>query len=177
MLIYFRLQTLVSGADGIWGSVCNEGAAMGNASSCVTILNLVRMGNRKILKKFNCAYLRQAAINVTKVSTGIPPHKNQPIYGTRALDFVFDLNPEEFDLATFFGEQAPTRITSLSSPEMIRDHLEDTFGKNEAFTNEVAYKMKELILEDLRGGRWASMTNALFIYIFMDSISCINMCN
>ena len=164
------MQVLVSGADGIWASVCNEGAAMGNASSCVTVLNLVRMGNRKILKKFNCTYLRQAAINVTKITTGIPPHKNRPIYGTRALDFVFDLNPEEFDLATFFGEQAPTRITSLSSPEMIRDHLEDTFGKHEAFTLEVAYMMKELILEDLRGGRWAPLTNTDIIFLEYDHV-------
>ena len=112
------------------------------------------MGNRKVLEQFNCAYLRQAAINVTKITTGELPHKNQPIYGTRALDFVYDLNPEDFDLAKFFGEEPPTRITSLSSPEMIQDHLQDLFGKQPQFTLSLADRMKELILEDLRSGRY-----------------------
>lgn len=123
---------------------------MGNASSCVTLMNLVRLGNKKVLDKFNCTYLRKAAINVTKITTGEEPHIKQPIYGGRALDFVFDLNKEEFDLASFFGEEAPIRITSFASPEMIQSHLVRQFGGNKQFTLQLAYKMKELIFEDLR---------------------------
>ena len=48
------LECLENGADGIWAGVCEEGAAMGHASSCVTIMNLVRMGNKKVQEKFNC---------------------------------------------------------------------------------------------------------------------------
>ncbi len=39
------------------------------------------------------------------ITLGKPPHIKQPVYGGRALDFVFDLNEEDFDLASFFGEQ------------------------------------------------------------------------
>ncbi|XP_038047834.1 uncharacterized protein LOC119721951 [Patiria miniata] len=147
------LQVLMDGADGIWASVCSEGAAMGNAPSCVTLLNLIRLGNKKVLKKFNCTYLRKAAINVTKITTGMEPHSRQPIFGARATDFVFDLNPEEFDLASFFGEEAPVRITTMASKEMIQQRLINLFGNDPQFTLELTHKMKELILEDLRTGR------------------------
>ena len=49
----------MDGANGLWSSICIEGAAMGNASSCVTMLHLLRLGNKKILKKYNCQYLRK----------------------------------------------------------------------------------------------------------------------
>lgn len=147
------LQVLMSGATGIWASVCTEGAAMGNASSCVTLMNLIRLGNKKVLKKFNCSYLRQAAINVTKITTGMEPHIKQPVYGGRALDFVFDLNPEEFDLSDFFGEHPPVRITTLASPEMIQSRMIFLFGEDPQFTIDRAYKMKECMLADLRSSR------------------------
>ena len=146
-------KVLMDGADGIWASVCLEGSSMGNAASAITLMNLVRMGNKKVLKKYNCTYLRKAAIKVTQITTGKDPDIKQPIYGARALDFVFDLNKEEFDLASFFGEQAPVRITTLSSPEMIRTKLVNLFGEDKEFTIERATKMKEKMLEDLRNNR------------------------
>ncbi|XP_022093111.1 uncharacterized protein LOC110980590 [Acanthaster planci] len=147
------LQVLMDGADGIWASVCAEGASMGNAPSCVTLMNLIRLGNKKVLKRFNCTYLRKAAINVTKITTGKDPHIKQPVFGARAIDFVFDLKQEEFDLASFFGEKAPVRISTMASKEMIRQRMVDLFGDDPQFTLDLAYKMKELILEDLRTGR------------------------
>ncbi|KAH3723974.1 hypothetical protein DPMN_049772 [Dreissena polymorpha] len=135
----------MAGANGIWASVCTEGASIGNASSCVTIINLVRLGNKKVLKMYNCSYLRKAAIRVTEITTGSPPHKNQPIFGSRATDFMLDLKPEDFDLASFFGEKAPVRITSLASPQMILSRLSELFGNSTAFTLEIASKMKEMI--------------------------------
>ena len=151
-MLYF-CQVLMDGADGIWASVCAEGASMGNAPSCVTLLNLIRLGNKKVLKKFNCTYLRKAAINVTKITTGKMPHDKQPVFGPRATDFVFDLKPEEFNLAEFFGEKAPVRITTMASKEMIQARLIDLFGNEPQFTLELTHRMKELILEDLRSGR------------------------
>ncbi|WAR25886.1 hypothetical protein MAR_011590 [Mya arenaria] len=162
------LEVLMNGADGIWASVCNEGAAMGNASSCVTLINLVRLGNKKVLQRYNCAYLRKAAITATEISTGIPPHKNQPVYGARALDFVFDLGKEEFDLASFFGETAPVRITTLASPEMVRSHLVNLFGEDKSFTVEQAYAMKEVMLADLRSGRKEEYMSKVGLAILFD---------
>jgi len=147
------LEVLASGATGVWASVCLEGSSMGNAASCVTLLNLIRMGNKKVLERYNCTYLRQAAINVTKITTGIDPHIKQPIYGARALDMVFDMNQEEFDLAEFFGQKPPVRITTMASPAMFQLHLVNIFGEDKAFTIEIGKKMKEVMLEDLRTGR------------------------
>ena len=126
---------------------------MGQCASAVTLMNLIRLGNKKVLKKYNCTYLRNAAINVTRITTGQDPHIKQPIYGERALDFVFDLNKEEFDLADFFGEKAPVRITTLASEDMILRRLKDQFGDEAQFTLEIAHQMKEVMLEDLRTGR------------------------
>ncbi|XP_038049048.1 uncharacterized protein LOC119722788 isoform X1 [Patiria miniata] len=162
------LQVLMDGADGIWASVCAEGASMGNASSCVTLLNLIRLGNKKVLEKYNCTYLRKAAINVTKITTGSAPHRKQPVFGPRATDFVFDLKPEEFDLASFFGEKAPVRITTMASKEMIQQRLVRLYGNDPQFTLDLTNKMKALILEDLRSGRKEEYMSKIGLAMLMD---------
>ncbi len=156
-----QLECLVNGANGIWASVCEEGAALGHACSTVTLMNLVRMGNTKVPERYNCTQLREVASNVTKITTGLPPHPKQVIYGERALDLAFDfgsiaggtVGESDFDLAEFFGEQAPIRITTLSSSDMICERLVNLFGEDPQFTLEMADKMKEQMLEDLTGNR------------------------
>ena len=151
-----QLECLINGANGVWAGVCEEGAAVGHASSLVTLMNLVRMGNKKVLKKYNCQYLRQAAINVTEITTGKLPHFREEIYGERALDLWIpgeENAVREFDLAAFFGEKAPDRITDLSSPQMIRDRLAKHFGEDPQFTEEMGFKMKEKLLADMSGNR------------------------
>ena len=64
-----QLECLSRGANGIWASVCEEGAAVGHACSSVTLMNLVRFGNEKVLERYNCSELRSAAQNVTQVRT------------------------------------------------------------------------------------------------------------
>jgi hypothetical protein len=65
------------------------------------------MGNKKVQKKFNCVGMREAPINVTKITTGKMPHPKQTVYGEQALDLVFDMGGMagggEFDLAKFYG--------------------------------------------------------------------------
>lgn len=151
-----QLECLVNGADGVWAGVCEEGAAVGHASSIVTIMNLVRVGNTKVLQKFNCKYLREAAVNVTVITTGKAPHSRELIYGERALDLWFageEYGNTEFDLALFFGEKAPVRISDISSLEMFQTRLEDLFGKDPQFNKNMALKMKKLMLKDMAGGR------------------------
>ena len=165
-----QLECLACGADGVWASVCEEGAALGHACSVITIMNLIRMGNTKVLAKYNCTHLREAAIRVTEITTGQPPHPKQTIYGERALDVVFDTtsgmgatteepdsnNPfdifnlvQTFDMSKFFGIKAPTRVSTLATPAMVRDRLIELFGEHEDFTEEIAVKMKALMIEDL----------------------------
>ena len=171
-----QLECLVNGANGIWASVCEEGAALGHACSTVTLMNLVRMGNTKVLKRYNCTRLREVASNVTKITTGMPPHPTQVIYGARALNMAFDLGniaggkvgETDFDLAEFFGEEAPVRINSLSSSHMIRNRLVNLFGEDQHFTMEMAQKMKETMLVDLTGNRKEEYMSAAGLALLFD---------
>lgn len=153
-----QLECLANGVDGVWASISEEGGALGHACSTNSIMNLVRMGNTKVLKKYNCSYLRQAAINITKITTGQPPQPKQTIYGERALDIVFDLEIDEqaeaskFDLSEFFGVHAPNRVHTLSSPRIIKDRLVEVFGMNDRFTEERAAKMKAVMIDELSNG-------------------------
>ncbi|PFX27686.1 hypothetical protein AWC38_SpisGene7637 [Stylophora pistillata] len=163
-----QLECLVNGANGIWASLCEEGAALGHACSTVTLMNLVRMGNKKVLKRYNCNELRDAAYNVTKITTNFPPHPKQVIYGERALDLAFDfgsiaggtIGKTDFDLANFFGVEAPVRITPLSSESMILDRLIELLGEDPQFTMEMASKMKGQMAKDLAEGKKLEYTSA-----------------
>lgn len=156
-----QLECLSSGADGVWASICEEGAALGHACSAVSIMNLIRLGNKKVLMQYNCTYLREAAINITKFTTGVPPHPKQAIYGERALDIAFgfggiaggEVGKGEFDMAKFFGIKAPRRMSTLATAEMVKQHMVDLFGEHESFTVAIAAKMKEKMTEDLDANR------------------------
>ena len=146
-----QLDCLSAGADGVWASLCDEGAALGHACSSVTMMNLIRMGNEKVQKKYNCKHLRSAAYEITKLTTGQEPHPKQPVYGARACDLVLGVGG--FDVADFFGVKAPIRITTMATVDMIKERLTDLFGECKQFNDEIAGNMKEKMLEDLRQGR------------------------
>ena len=171
-----QLECLCSGADGVWASLCEEGAAMGHACSTITMMNLVRIGNKHVLEKYNCTYLREAAINVTEITTGKPPHPKQVVYGDRSLDMSFDfggisgghVGPGEFDMAKFFGVEAPKRISTLASASMIKQRLVDLFGDNTQFTEDVASKMHEVMIEDLTNNRKEEYMSSVGIAVLFD---------
>ena len=152
------LECLAMGATGIWAAIPEEGAALGHASSCLTIMNLIRLGNCKVQLKYKCTELRKAAAEITKIVTGAPAHPKQPVYGARAVDQVFGMSGmggdgSEFDLAEFFGIEKTKRITTLASNQMIIDRLTRLFGENSDFTDERATLMKEHMLEDYTNNR------------------------
>ena len=137
-----QLQCLAEGANGIWASLIIEGAALGHACSSVTLMNLVRLGNNKVLKRYNCSPLRKAAQEVTRITTGFEPYKRQVVYGERAVDMVFGVpnfppGKEEFDIATFFGEEPPIRITTLATPKMVVDRLRSLFADDGQFIEQL----------------------------------------
>ena len=123
------------------------------------------MGNKKVLQRYDCTYLRKAAIAVTKIVVGKEPHAKKPIYGERALDLSFDFagisgglagdldEGNDMDLAEFFNEEAPLRISTLCSERMIVERLKRLFGDNEQFTEEMALAMKKQMLADLTENR------------------------
>ena len=147
-----QLDCISAGADGIWASLCDEGASLGHSSSTITLMNLIRMGNKKVLEKYNCVNLRKAAQAITKITTGKPPHHRQSVYGERALDFVF-ADAGDFNMAEFFGVEAPNRMTTLATEEMIVERLTRYFGENPQFNKEIAHQMKKTIFEDLASNR------------------------
>ena len=164
-----QLDCLSAGADGVWASMCEEGASVGHACASVTMMNLVRLGNTKILKKFNCNALRSVAAKITLITTGKKPHPKQVLYGERATDLVFGgFGIGDFDLAKFFGIETPNRITTLASPEMICDRLKHFFDSDPQFTEDTGLKMKEVMLEDLRSGRKEEYNSEVGIALLFD---------
>ena len=165
------LGCLSNGADGVWASICEEGAAVGHACSSVTVMNLVRLGNKKVLEKFNCVEMRNAARAVTKITTGMDPHPKQVLYGDRALDMVFGFPLQfvrEFDMAKFFDVKPVVRMNTLVGTEMIRERLIEVFGESSIFTLEIAAEMKEKMLEDLRSGRKEEYMSEVGLAILFD---------
>ena len=165
------LSCLEHGADGVWASLCEEGAAVGHASSSVTTMNLVRLGNKKVLERYNVEEMREAARKITKITTGQNPSPRQVLYGERALDAVFGFPLEvvrAFDINKFFGVEPVQRMNTLASDEMIRDHLVSLFGEHAQFTLEMGMKMKELMLEDLRSGRKEEYQSKLGLTMLFD---------
>ncbi len=169
-----QLECLINGATGIWCSVCEEGAALGHACSSVTLLNMIRLGNEQVLKQYNCVELRRAAQEVTRITTANEPHPKQPVYGERALDIVLDgmmgSNPddESFCMATFFGQKPLMRMTTLASPRMVVERLKTVFGENTQFTEDVAQRMLEVMLEDLRENRKEEYMSKVGLAILFD---------
>ena len=59
----------------------------------------------------------------------------------------------EEDLADFFQTEAPIRISTLSSERMIVARLQNLFGENELFNDDVAAEMKRNMIKDLEENR------------------------
>jgi len=168
-----QLECLINGATGIWASLCEEGAAMGHACTTVTMMNLVRLGNKRILQQYHCAALRKAAQNVTHITTGAPAPPKQILYGERAIDMVFGMpnfppTKAEFDIAGFFGEEPVLRISTLASAKMVADKLKKYFAEDPQFTEEVGQKMKEVMLKDLNNNRKEEYSSAVGLAILFD---------
>ena len=168
-----QLECLVNGANGIWASLIIEGASMGHASSTVTLMNMIRMGNKKVLKQYNCTALRKAAQEVTRITTGREAYDRQVVYGERALDMVFGVpnfppTKSEFSMADFFGEEPVMRMTTLASPDMIVTRLRNLFGGDRQFTSERGQRMLEVMLEDLRQNRKEEYMSAVGLALLFD---------
>jgi len=168
-----QLECLANGANGIWASLIIEGAALGHSCSSVMLMNLIRLGNKEVLKNYNCTALREAAQEVTKITTGFPPYNRQVVYGERALDMVFGVpnfppGKQEFDIAKFFGEEPPIRMTTLATPKMVADRLKNLFGEDPQFTEERGQSMLEKMLEDLHKNRKEEYMSAVGVALLFD---------
>ena len=75
-------------------------------------------------------------------------YKNESFY----LGMSMGAN-DGFDLAEFFGQKAPFRISTMSDTKMIIGRLNDVFGDNPQFDEDMAKAMYATILQDLRTNR------------------------
>ena len=127
-----QLECLANGANGIWASLIIEGASMGHSCSSVTLMNLIRLENKKVLDQYNCTTLREVSQEITRITTGVNPYNRQVVYGKRALDMVFGMpnfppSKNKFDMAAFFGEKPVMRMTTLASPQMVATRMKNPF--------------------------------------------------
>lgn len=173
-----NLACLANGATGMWAGVCNEGAGIGHADSCTALLNLIKIGNLKVQERYNCKYLREAARKVTEITTGALPDPKTPIYGDRALDMLFgstfsamEEDPtvcEGFDIAEFLGVKRVVRVTTMASGEMILLKLNEVFGEDPQFTEDLGDKMRAQILENAKLGRKEEYNSAVGLAMLLD---------
>ena len=165
------LDVLAAGADGVWCSICEEGAAMGHASSCVTLANLARLGNKDVLTRYQTQNLATVAREVTLVTSNKKVHERQIVYGPRAIEAVFGFSGiaggaadesfdkngdgvidevDHFSLAKFLGvDEPPIRIHSLSSPDLVVRRLIQCFGDCPEFTEDIAKNMLARMTQEL----------------------------
>ena len=168
-----QLECLAHGANGIWASLIIEGASMGHSCSSVMLMNLVRLGNKKVLEQYDCTKLREVPQEITRITTGFEPYDRQVVYGERALDMVFGMpnftpSKKEFSMAAFFGEKPIMRMTTLASPEMIATRLKNVFGDDPQFTAERGKRMLEVMLEDLHKNRKEEYMSAVGLALLFD---------
>lgn len=78
------MEALAMGCTGIWCAVCEEGGGMGHSCSLTTLVNLARLGNKRVSEKYNLRALYDSAIEITKITTGELPPGRTEVYGKRA---------------------------------------------------------------------------------------------
>lgn len=153
------LEALSVGATGVWCSASPDGAGWGHASSLVTLTNLARLGNPHVAKMFNMPALYEAAVLVTKVSTGHDPRPEAEVCGDQACDVVFgDFggmgSDGGFNLAQFLGRKTQWRITTFADTGMMSNHLASIYGEYE-WPEAVLEKMRVQVHNDLvSGNKW-----------------------
>ncbi|KAK3263231.1 hypothetical protein CYMTET_27950, partial [Cymbomonas tetramitiformis] len=151
------LAALGAGANGIWCGIAEVGAAVGHACSAQTITNMARYGNP--CEGYNVGALRNAAVEITKITTGEEPHPLTELYGSRANQWVFDFpgmgddflgRRWNFNTAAFLVAKKEARVHTLSTNDQIKKRLIETWGDH-GWDLDVISKMRNVMLNDLRG--------------------------
>jgi len=80
---------------------------MGHSCSSVTLLNLIRLGNKKVLDQYNFTGLREAAQQVTRITTG--PEEYMSAVG---LAILFDRSGGKLTdkMSTVIAREEPSKV-------------------------------------------------------------------
>lgn len=150
-------ESLAYGCTGIWCGVSEEGGGTGSASSLITLTNLARMGNQKVMETVSFSKLFHAAKEVTFITTGSEPPPKQEVYGSRAMDILWSsalMGVSDFDVSTFFDYPSPVRINTFTTPEQYLLRLAQMFGREpHDYDIKVAEKMRKVMHRDLMDGK------------------------
>jgi len=150
------LAALGAGANGVWCGIAETGAAIGHACSAMTMTNMARYGNP--LPGYNVSALRDAAIEITKITTKAPPPATTEVYGERANQWVFDFpgmgddflgSRWKFNMAGFLMVKKEVRIHTLATNAQFKKRLVEALGQDE-WDDRVIANMRHIMLADLR---------------------------
>lgn len=108
---------------------------------------------------FRLASMRAAAIEMTVICTGAPPHPATELYGARALDVFFPGGGMSADdgsgpnIGAILKVPVQTRVSSLANPAMLEDALTEHFGPEPGgWPRDVLERMFAAINRDLLSG-------------------------
>lgn len=152
------IESLLNGADGVWGGLPKRAAIIGHASLGELIANLVRVGNPH-MSSYRLDQLLPLATSLQVLDDEAPVPEDLPILGANAyrltLDF-FRQRPGRFmDLVPeAIGGKYGYRICPLvSDTTILAGRLAEVTGRPvETFVQEVLLQMIRLMRRDLRAG-------------------------
>ena len=156
-------------------------------------MNLVRLGNKDILSRYNPRNFLDAARKVTKITANKKVASRQLLYGPRAIESVFGFSGiaggtkddpfdvdgngviddvDRFSLAEFFGlNDPPVRISTLSSPALVVCRLKQSFGDDANFTEGIASKMLDSMKQELIHNYEAEHTSSIGFAMLWRSVT------
>ena len=107
------IEAVLNGADGIWAGFTKEAATIGHASTAEFLMNLMRVGNTAIQKKYQLKSLLPTAYQITNINTGINPPKDLPEIGSNAYRMMLSFfeqkgNFTQTTLKLLNGKTAPS---------------------------------------------------------------------
>ncbi|MBX3196667.1 MAG: hypothetical protein KF894_00820 [Labilithrix sp.] len=152
------IESLLNGADGVWGGLPKRAAIIGHASLGELIANLVRIGNPH-MSSYRLDQLLPLATSLQVLDDEAPVPEDLPILGANAyrltLDF-FRQRPGRFmDLVPeAIGGRYGYRVCPLvSDTTVLAGRLAEVTGRPvETFVQEVLLQMIRLMRRDLRAG-------------------------
>ena len=153
------LKAVANGCNGMWGALCRTGAQLGHASIAVALVNLARLGNKHVLRKYNIPKMVLAARRVHEIATLKPCDPLQECYGVQAFDMIFGgpLDDDIRKVAEICGAQTFVRVQYFSTPENIAQALTERFGRAEevGWNATLCGRMQVIVQSDaIQGKRW-----------------------
>jgi len=154
------LESLLKGADGVWGGLPKRAAIIGHASLGELIANLVRLGNPHMKEQYKLSQLMPLATRLQVLDEKQPVPDDLPILGNNAyrltLSFFRQIKGRFMDLVPeAIGGTYRYRICPVvSDAAVIAGRLAEVTGRRpEDFPKPTLDQMIRLMRRELRAGK------------------------